>query len=290
MSRRVLITGANKGIGKATVEAALEESDVYVLLGSRNLGRGEEARAEIIARHPDWADRLEVLQIDVSDGDSVASASGAVAKAYGESDALYGIVNNAGIGHGHEMGAILEVNTYGPRRVCEALVELLQEGGRIVNVSSASGPNYVAECSASDQALLTDPDVTWADIDTYAKACLAEESQGSFDRGNGSAYGLSKALLNAYTLLLAREFPDLVVNACTPGFIETDLTREIARQRGSTPEEMGMKSPSAGANAPIHLLFGDVPASGWYFGSDAKRSPLDRYRSPGDPPYEGPEQ
>ena len=38
--------------------------------------------------------------------------------------------------------------------------------------------------------------------------------------------------------------------------------------------------------APLHILFGDDVAHGWYYGSDAVRSPLDVYRGPGDAPYE----
>jgi len=34
-------------------------------------------------------------------------------------------------------------------------------------------------------------------------------------------------------------------------------------------------------------MMGEVPGSGMYFGSDCLRSPLDCYRSPGEPPYEG---
>jgi len=36
----------------------------------------------------------------------------------------------------------------------------------------------------------------------------------------------------------------------------------------------------------LHILFGDDVAQGWYYGSDAVRSPLDVYRGPGEPPYE----
>ena len=53
------------------------------------------------------------------------------------------------------------------------------------------------------------------------------------------------------------------------------------------PAEMGMKAPVHGTQAALHLLFGEPGGNGWYFGSDAQRSPLDRYRSPGDPPYTG---
>ena len=105
--------------------------------------------------------------------------------------------------------------------------------------------------------------------------------------GGGDAYGLSKACLNAYTVELARTNPTLTVNACTPGFIETDMTRPYADARGVAPAEMGMLSPAEGTRSTMHLLFGEVGGSGWYFGSDAVRSPLDRYRSPGDPPFTG---
>ncbi len=48
-----------------------------------------------------------------------------------------------------------------------------------------------------------------------------------------------------------------------------------------------MKPPAQGARAPMHLLFGELEGNGRYYGSDAQRSPLDRYRSPGSPPYTG---
>lgn len=89
-----------------------------------------------------------------------------------------------------------------------------------------------------------------------------------------------------YTLQLARENPSLIVNACTPGFIKTDMTKVFERS-GKTLEEMGAKTPAEGAHVLVHLATAEVPASGWYFGSDLQRSPLDRYRSPGEPPYEG---
>ena len=103
----------------------------------------------------------------------------------------------------------------------------------------------------------------------------------------GSAYGLSKACTNAYTIFLAQQCPDLTVNACTPGFIETDLTRPMAVAGGKTPTEMGMKSPEEGASTSVFLLMGNPEGSGHYYGSDCLRSPIDRYRSPGDPPYTG---
>ena len=46
-----------------------------------------------------------------------------------------------------------------------------------------------------------------------------------------------------------------------------------------------MKSQREGANAPVFFLFGEPGGSGYYYGSDAKRSLLDRVREPGSPTY-----
>lgn len=268
MTRRVLITGANKGIGRAAVAAVLSaHDDTFVYLGSRSRERGETTRNELVAEHAAWAERITVLQIDVSDDASVRDAVSDV-------EELYGIVNNAGIGFGsYDAQTVVNTNTRGPKRVCEAFMPRLSKNGRIVNVASASGPMFVAKQSADVQRVLTDPNVTW------------EQIEAIMNGAKGDAYGLSKACLNAYTILLARTHPQLVINSCTPGYIATDMT---APMRGSrTAEQAGMKPPSEGTRAIMHLLFGDPGGTGWYFGSDAVRSPLDRYRSPGDPPYTG---
>ncbi len=298
MEKRVVVTGANRGIGKAIVEAILEaDKETFVLLGSRDRGRGEAAREELLEERPSWSGRLEVLEIDVSDGQSVRRAAGEVAGKWNEERPLYGVVNNAGIsGRDSPLEKVLEVNTYGPRRVFRAFSVLLQRGdeqprARVVNMSSAAGPKFVSECRPSYQQLLIDDQVTWAGIEGFLQDCHSAANQaGSFEEagvGNGSSYGLSKACLNAYTIHCARENPQWLINACTPGFIETDMTRPRAKEKGVAPSEMGMKPPKEGTRSALHLLLGDPGGSGWYFGSDGERSPLDRYRSPGDPPYRG---
>lgn len=286
--RRIVVTGANKGIGYALVSAILAHADdTYVFLGSRDPERGEAARA---ALRPEWASRVEVLPLDVADDPSVTRAH---ARLEGKGE-LYGIVNNAGVGVGAgaaSLAAVLAVNTHGVRRVCEALGPLVLPGGRVVNVTSASGPSFVAKCSPARQRLFTNPDVEWSEIEALMNEAIAiATAGGSFaDAGlaDGEAYGLSKACANAFTLAFARTHPRLHVNACTPGFIETDLTRPYLEGSGKTAREMGMKSPAEGTRAPMHLLFGELSGNGRYYGSDARRSPLDRYRSPSDPEYTG---
>ncbi|MEL6344083.1 MAG: SDR family NAD(P)-dependent oxidoreductase [Myxococcota bacterium] len=283
--RRVVVTGANKGIGKAiAIRILAEQTDTFVYLGARNAPRGQAARDEILATQPDWSDRLAVLQLDVTDADSIARAAAQVAP-------LFGLVNNAGTGEG-DLQTILGVNFFGLRAVTEQMLPLLDEtNGRIVQVSSASGPMFVSRCSPARQQAFTNPDITRQDLDALIDAVnqhgASPQDLAQHGFGDGRAYGLSKALVNAYTILLARERPNLTINACTPGFIETDMTRHYAVASGQTPAQMGMKQPMDGALSPLFLLFGDVQGNGRFYGSDAKRSPLDRYRSPGDPEYTG---
>ena len=80
------------------------------------------------------------------------------------------------------------------------------------------------------------------------------------------------------------------MNACSPGWIETDLTRPFAVKAGKSCEEMGMLPAEKGAIAPLYLaLEATVTPAGtaYYYGSDAKRSPMHKYRSPGTEPHEG---
>ena len=290
--KRVLVTGANKGIGLAIVTATLKADDkVVIFLGARDPVRGEAAREGLLTRHPEWARRLYTLTLDVADDTSVENAAAEIVSRYPDDPhPLYAVVNNAGIGSeaGH-MRAVLNVNVHGMRRVCEAFIPLLdQRSGRVVNVASASGPMFLARCRADIQTALTRADITWAEIECIMNRCLALEAQGG-DFGaqgfaDGSSYGLSKACVNAYTINLARSYPAMRINSCTPGYIETDMTRPFATASGSSPDEMGMKPAAEGARAPLHLLLGDV-STGWYYGSDAVRSPLNRYRGPGEPAH-----
>ncbi len=287
--RHILITGANKGIGFATVQAILEQhQDTQVLLGSRSVERGQAAIEHLCQENPGWADRVTLLPIDVASDDSVHAAREIVQA--GDHAPLYGLVNNAGIGLGSgDLRGVVNVNTLGVKRVCDAFLPLVQIGGRVVNVSSASAPNFVSQCTADKQAFFTDESVEWSAIEALIDEVVALDNTAAgshnlgFDADN--AYGFSKACATLYTLLLARENPQLTINACTPGYIETDLTRPVARQQGVAPADLGMKPPEQGTRSILHLLFGEPHGTGHYYGSDAKRSPLDRYRAPGTPEH-----
>lgn len=285
--RRILVTGGNKGIGLAIVEAILDQqSDTFVYLGSRDHARGVASADALTKARADRKDRIAVVALDVADDRSVAAAAKGI-------EPLYGLVNNAGIGVGSaDLHAVLETNTLGVRRVCETFVPLLDaKAGRVVNVTSASGPLFVSKCSPERQRFFLDAANTWPRVRALIDECLAvtggPEAFAARGLGDGEPYGLSKACANTYTLILAREHPELVVNACTPGFIETDMTRAYLASTGQSGAELGMKTPADGAKAPLHLLFGELEGNGHFYGSDALRSPLDRYRAPGSPAFAG---
>lgn len=286
--KSILVTGANKGIGLAIVEAVLrEQPDYRIILGSRNRERGEKARHSLLDADPSWSDRIEVLELDVGNQHSVANAVAIYsARRNDNSPPLYGLVNNAGVGSG-TLEEALNVNVLGIRRVCDGFAPLLEAGGRIVNVTSASGPNFVARCNGERQDFFRDPAMTWERLKQFMTQCMdiGTGDLASLGMGSDSPYGLSKACANSYTLYLARCYPQLLVNACTPGFIETDLAKEFLGQRA--PADAGMKSPAEGARVVMTLLFGQPRGTGHYFGSDGLRSPLDCYRAPGSPEYSG---
>lgn len=147
--RRVLITGANKGIGLATVSAILSSyEDVTVLLGARDADRGHAAIASLCTLHPDAKTRVEFLPIDVCDPVSVDSAAQSVLAKYPDDPTpVYAVVNNAGSGFGSDdLGSAVDVNLLGVKRVCDAFLPLIPKHGRMVNVSSASGPKFVSQC------------------------------------------------------------------------------------------------------------------------------------------------
>ncbi|GMH84123.1 hypothetical protein TL16_g09822 [Triparma laevis f. inornata] len=178
--RIILVTGANKGIGRAICSKILSEgpSDVSVLLCSRDLSRGK-ASAE--GMDPS---RVTVLELDVSSDSSVATAASTVKNMNCD---LIGIVNNAGIGFGHTIEETLDVNFWGTKRVCDNFIPLLSENGRVCNIASASGPNFVAKLSPVDQGFWVG-DTSWEELETRIKEVTP---QTDYDN---TAYGLSKAV------------------------------------------------------------------------------------------------
>jgi len=92
----VLITGANSGIGYEAVKALLEsnKAQYHVYLCSRDLEKGKKALEQIRAEVPSVTSTVELLQLDVTDDDSIKKAYEHVQSTQGRLDAL---INNAGM-------------------------------------------------------------------------------------------------------------------------------------------------------------------------------------------------
>ena len=91
------------------------------------------------------------------------------------------------------------------------------------------------------------------------------------------AYGLSKALLSSFTQVFANSHPSIMSSSVSPGFIDTAICKGL----GAT------KPPVEGTVSIRHCLFKELKGNGFYYGSDAVRSPLHFMRSPGEPEFTG---
>jgi carbonyl reductase 1 len=170
------------------------------------------------------------------------------------------------------MEEVVNTNYFGPRRVNDTFGKQLKSpGGRIVNIASRSGPNFISMMPDRDplKEKLTKPWTITGGI---------EELDSIANKMRKDSYGVSKAFVNAYTGLHAKTDRNLIINSCSPGWIATDMTRGMG---ASNP-------PSKGAVVPCWLMMDEEVAkqpTGRYYGSDCVRSPLHYYRGPGEDPY-----
>ena len=192
-----LVTGANRGIG-LEIAKQLSKSEIEVILASRNSANGEAA-AKKLAR--DSMKKVVPMELDVLDQVSVEKLLDEVERTFGRLDIL---VNNAAILIDKDnvttsntdletVNATLQTNLIGAWRMCRAFIPLMKKNGygRIVNVSSGSGEfEYMATSG-----------------------------------GYWPAYSVSKASLNALTVMLASELrgTNILVNAVCPGWVRTDM-------------------------------------------------------------------
>lgn len=187
-----LVTGASRGIGKAIADMLGELGAVVV--GTATSEGGAEA---ITRRFSDAGIKGQGMCLDVGDDASVEALVKDIGEKFGPVTIL---VNNAGITRDNllmrmktdEWDSVLNTNLSSVYRMCKACLRPMMKakGGRIINIASVVG------------------------------------ASGNAGQTN---YAAAKAGMFGFTKSLAQEVGSrgITVNAVAPGFIDTDMTREL---------------------------------------------------------------
>lgn len=202
MSKRVVITGSNRGIG-FEIASQLGDRGWHVILTARNPEKGENAANELKKLGYD----VDFFQLDVASESSI----GQFANNYGgKFKTLDVLINNAGVfldGSKTLMSQDMEIvkrtmdiNFYGAFLMVRSMAGFLEgQNGRIINISSGLG--------------------------------ALNEMGGGY-----GSYRISKAAMNAMTAVFAAELGEMgiSVNSMCPGWVKTDMggseaTREVSK-------------------------------------------------------------
>ncbi len=225
LSKAILASTSSANDFKCTSYLELIPKGITVVLTARDEDKGKAAGKKL------QKTGLNVIfqPLDVTDSKSVSELKSFIQQEFGKLDVL---INNAGIAiDGHNPGInpdidavrqTLNTNVVGPLLLCKAFIPLMKQNnsGKIINVSSGMG---------------------------------AVSSIG----GGNPGYRISKAALNAMTLILADELggTNITVNAMCPGWVRTGMG-------GST----AARSVEEGADTAVWLgLLPDGGYSGKFF-------------------------
>jgi 3-oxoacyl-[acyl-carrier protein] reductase len=223
MKRLVIVTGAARGIGYSISEKLVESG--WSVAGCDVL------EDDLKAASGRFGSAFTPWVLDVTDEDSVVETTGRIENELGP---IFGLVNNAGITRDgllmrmkkSDWDIVLDVNLTGAFLMCKAVSRgmLRQKEGSIINISSV-----VALLGAAGQA----------------------------------NYASTKAGLLGLTRALSREFAgrNIRVNAIAPGFIETEMTRELSEKvREDYADRVPMKRMGKPENVSdaVHFLLDDV--------------------------------
>jgi 3-oxoacyl-[acyl-carrier protein] reductase len=191
--RNVIVTGGSRGIGLGIASRLAGDGDCVIALARRETA---ELAAAVLAAEAAGG-KIRFYPCDLSDS---AALPGLVKALRGEFGAIYGLVNNAGLGTAGALGTmpdgrieeLVRLNVLSPVVLTKYVVRAMMAGGgsRIVNIGS-----IVASTGYSGL----------------------------------SVYSATKAALAGFTRALARELGPLgiTVNAVAPGFVETAMTAEL---------------------------------------------------------------
>ena len=193
--KTAIITGSGRGIGRA-IALAMAEQGANIVVNDVNM----ESAGEVVAEIEAMGRQAIAVKADVTSEEQIKQMIETCINRFGKLDIL---VNNAGIIQtvpvteidGKDWDRVMEVNLKGVFLCCKAALAPMkaQHGGKIINIASVAG------------------------------------KRGGGLLGN-SCYSASKGGVIAFTKSLARESGPfgINVNAITPAFTDTEMTRSIA--------------------------------------------------------------
>ncbi|KAK2429556.1 neomenthol dehydrogenase [Trifolium repens] len=289
--RLAVVTGGNRGIGFAICKQ-LAFNGIKVVLASTNEKKGLEA----VEKLKDLALPGHVVfhQLDLTNPASIASFADFIINKFGKLDIL---INNAAIVgaqiDGEALAALgvvidpnqvdwtkiffenyelveksLKTNYFGTKEFTKALIPILQcsNSPKIVNVSSSIGRLEIMPNGRAKEVLSEVQNLTEEKIDEILNEFLNDYKEGSLETKGwplaNSAYIVSKVALNAYTRILAKNYPSFSINAICPGYVKTDMNH------GN-----GVLTPDEGAEPIVRLaLLQDNSPSGLFFARAEEKS------------------
>lgn len=253
----IVVTGSNRGIGYGIATALAQTKHTRPL----NIYATSRSGADLEIK-PAAPNKIHYSSLDIGDASSIDAFFADIKKQGPGIDVL---INNAGINNNQketpELAAqTIATNYAGTKNMCLSFLKTLDDDrnppARIVNVSSTACAlsNYsdILQRSFRNVKSIQDVDNLSALYVDAVEAGPQAQKDGGWGPGARS-YQVSKALMNALTVVLAKENPKVMINCCCPGWVESDMGHQI----GSPP-----KSLEEGARIPVRLAIGDLGSGG----------------------------
>ncbi|XP_004697002.1 carbonyl reductase [NADPH] 1 [Echinops telfairi] len=259
-SRVALVTGANKGIGFAITRELCRHFSGDVVLAARDAERGRAAVQQLQTEglNPRFH------QLDIDDPQSIRALRDFLRREYGGLDVL---VNNAGIAFKNadptpfhiQAEVTLKTNFFSTRNICTELLPLIKPQGRVVNVSSMVSVRALKSCSPELQQKFRSDTITEEELVALMNKFVEDTEKGVHQKEGwpNTAYGVSKIGVTVLSRIYARNLSaqrpgdKILLNACCPGWVRTDMAGPKAT-----------KSPEEGAETPVYLALLPSDAEG----------------------------
>ncbi|VDD80329.1 unnamed protein product [Mesocestoides corti] len=248
-----IVTGANKGIGKAIVEVLARDlqpvSDWHIYLTARNEKLGHEAVEELAKK----GHSVKFHQLDITDQKSRQALVEFVKREY--PGGINILVNNAAIAYkaastapfGEQARVTIATNYTATVSMCIEFLPLMAKNGRLVNVASMAAVMSLHSMKKEMADKFKGP-LTMEELDGLIASFVSHAEAGDHQAAgfSNSAYGMSKVGLWKATAILAEQLKSdprhILINSCCPGYVATDMS-----------SYKGYKTPMEGADTPCYL-------------------------------------